>query len=62
MSLIGIYKIGPHDYVHMPYPDLHKGENNMVRYVMTNLGGYQPFDIFAGHFMHFKETTHVEFF
>lgn len=40
MSLIGIYKIGPHDYEHMEAPDLHKGENNIVRYIMTNLGGY----------------------
>lgn len=62
MSLVGIYKIAPHEYEHMPYPDLHKGENNMVRYLMTNLGGYHPFNIFEGGFMHFKETTNQDFF
>lgn len=62
MSMVGIYRIQPHDFKHMKCPDLSKGENKMVKYLKTNLGEYIPFDLFEGDFMHFKEITNQEFF
>lgn len=54
MAIVGIYRIYPHDFKHMKCPDIKKEKERKVKYLMTNLGEYVPFDLFESEFLFFK--------
>lgn len=54
LSLVGIYIVEPKEFEHHPLPEINiHDEKHMIRFFTTNLGSYEPFDIYQGNFLHF---------